>query len=81
MRDNFGFVCSNDRAVYTFCCENVVCHTISIKRNFETKHKQLFKDDSEKNEAPKKAVSRYEKQSSSFKKVVAVQIKVQKVAT
>ena len=67
---DFGFVCRNDRAVCTLCCENVVCCTSSIKRHFETKHKKLFKDDSEKHEALKKAVSRYEKQSSIFKKVV-----------
>ena len=56
--------------MYTICCENVVCRTSSIKRHFETKHKKLFKDDSEKNEALEKAVSRYEKQSSIFKKVI-----------
>ena len=67
---DFGFVCRNDRAVCTLCCENVVCRTSGIKRHFETKHKKLFKDDSEKHEALKKAVSRYEKQSSIFKKVV-----------
>ena len=44
--------------------------TSSIKRHFETKHKKLFKDDSEKNEALKKAASRYEKQSSIFKKAI-----------
>ena len=67
---DFGFVCRNDRAVCALCCENVVCRTSSIKRYFETKHKKLFKDDSEKNEALKKAVSRHEKQSSIFKKTI-----------
>ena len=78
---DFGFICRNDRAVCTLCCENVVCRTSRIKRHFETKHKKLFKDDSEKHEALKKAVSRYEKQSSIFKKLFAVQIKLRKVVT
>ena len=64
---DFGFVRRNDRAVCALCCENVVCRTSSIKRHFETKHKKLFKDDFEKNEALKKAISCYEKQSSIFK--------------
>ena len=67
---DFGFVCRNDRAVCALCCENVVCRTSSIKRHFESKRKKLFKNDSEKNEALKKAVSRYDKQSSIFKKVI-----------
>ena len=40
-----------------------------MKRHFETKHEKSFKDDAEKIESLKKAVSRYEKQSSTFKKV------------
>ena len=58
---DFGFVCRNERAVCTLCCENVVCRTSSIKRHFETKHQKSFKDDFERNEALKKAVSTYEK--------------------
>ena len=67
---DFGFASSKDRVVCTRCYENVVCRTSSTKRHFETQRKKLFKDNSEKNEALKKAVSRYEKQSSSFKKAV-----------
>ena len=63
---DFGFVCRNDKVVCALCCENVVCRISSIKRHFETKHKKLFKDYSEKNEGLKKAVSRYEKQNSIF---------------
>ena len=48
----------------------MVCRTSSIKRHFEIKHKKLSKDDSEKNKALKKAVARYEKQSSIFKKAI-----------
>ena len=55
---DFGIFCRNDRAVCALCCENVVCRTSSIKRHFEIKYKKLFKDDSEKNEALKKAVAR-----------------------
>ena len=52
------------------CCQNIDCRTSSIKRHFETKHKKSFKDDAEKIESLKKALSRYEKQSSIFKKVI-----------
>ena len=51
------------------CSQNVVCQTSSI-RHFETKHERSFKDDVGKIESLKKAVSRYEKQSSIFKKVI-----------
>ena len=68
---DFGFVSRDDRAVCAFCCQNIVCWTSSIKRHFETKHEKSFKDDAEKIESLKKAVSRYEKQSSIFKKVIS----------
>ena len=67
---DFGFVCRNNRAVCAILCENVICRTSSIKHHFKTKHKKLFKDDSENNEALKKEISRYEKQSSIFKKAI-----------
>ena len=51
----------------TLCCENVVCRTSSVKRHFETKHEKTFKDQADKVESIKRAVSRYEKQASSFK--------------
>ena len=51
-----------------------------VLRHCETNHEKLFRDDS-KNEALKKAVSRFENQSSILKKSFAVQIKVRKVAT
>ena len=53
------------------CCQNIVCRTSSIKRYFETKHEKFLKDDAEKIESLKKAASRYEKQSSIFKKVIS----------
>ena len=53
------------------CCQNIVCRTPSIKRHFETKHDKSFQDDAEKIELLKKAASRYEKQSSIFKKVIS----------
>ena len=62
------------------CCENDACRTSSIKRQFQTKHEKLLKDDSKKNEAFKKPVSRYE-QSSILEKSFAIQIKLRKVAT
>jgi hypothetical protein len=44
-----------------------VCRTSSVKRHFETKHEKTFKDQADKVESIKRAVSRYEKQASSFK--------------
>ena len=41
-----------------------------MKGRFETKHKRSFKDKTENFEALKKAVSRFEKQSSTFKRVI-----------
>uniref|UniRef100_H2YQ88 DUF4371 domain-containing protein n=1 Tax=Ciona savignyi TaxID=51511 RepID=H2YQ88_CIOSA len=67
---DFGFVSRDDRAVCALCCQNVVCRTSSLKRHFETKHEKSFKDDAEKKESLKKAVSRYQKQSSIFKKAI-----------
>ena len=52
------------------CCQNIDCRTSSIKRHFETKHEKSFKDDAEKIESLKKALSRCEMQSSIFKKVI-----------
>ena len=57
---DFGFVPRDDRAMCVFCCQNIVCPTSSTKRHFETKHEKSFKDDAEKIESQKKAVSRYE---------------------
>ena len=52
------------------CCQNIVCRTPSIK-HFETKHEKSFKDDAENIKSLKKVVSRYEKQSRIFKKVIS----------
>ena len=67
---DFGFVSRDDQTVCALCCQNVVCRTSSIKRHFETKHEKSFKDDAEKIESLKKAVSRYEKQSNIPKTVI-----------
>ena len=65
--DEYGFVYVKDRAVCTLCCDNVVCRTSSIKRHFEKHHEKLYKDPAERAEAVKRAVARYNKQSSSLK--------------
>ena len=44
-----------------------MCRTSSVKRHFETKHKKNFKDQADKAESIKRAVSRYDKQASSCK--------------
>lgn len=65
--NEFGFVQKGDRAICTVCCENVVCRTSSVRRHFETKHEKRFKDEADRAECIKRAVSRYEKQSVVFK--------------
>ena len=61
---------SRRQAVCALCSQSAVCRTSSIKRHFEIKHEKSFKNDAEKIESLKRAVSRYEKQSSIFKKVI-----------
>ena len=53
------------------CCQNIVFRTSSIKQHFETNHEKSIKDDARKIESLKKAVTRYEKQSSIFNKVIS----------
>ena len=67
---DFAFVSRDNQAVWALCCQNVVCRSLSTKRHFETKRERSIKDNAEKIEFLKKAVSRYEKQSSIFKKVI-----------
>ena len=44
-----------------------MCRTSSVKRHFETKHEKTFKDQADKAESIKHAVTRYDKQASSLK--------------
>ena len=67
---DFEFISPDNQAVCALCCQNVVCRTLSTKRHFETKHEKSIKDDAEKIECLKKAVSRYDKQNNTFKKVI-----------
>ena len=67
---DFGFVSPGNQVVCALCCQNVVCQTFSTERHFETKHEKSIKVDAEKIESLKKAISRYDKQSSIFKKVI-----------
>ena len=39
--ENYGMICSNDKAVCVLCSNTVVCRTSSVKRHFETNHKDL----------------------------------------
>lgn len=65
--DEYGFVFQKDRAVCVLCLENVVCRTSSVKRHFQTRHKEKFKDAADKAETIKKALGEYEKQTNSLK--------------
>ena len=67
---DFRFVSRDDQVVCALCCQNTVCRTSSIKGHFQTKQEKFLKDDAEKIESLKKAVSRYKKQSSIFEKVI-----------
>ena len=67
---DFGFVSRDNQTVCALCCPNVVCQTLSTKRRFETKHEKSIKDNAEKIESLKKAVYRYDRQSSIFNKVI-----------
>ena len=59
--EDYVFVFHKDHTVCTLCFENVVCRTSSVQRNFETRHERSFKDQADKGELIKPAVSRYEK--------------------
>ena len=63
--EEWGFVFQKDMC--TLCLENVVCRTSSVKRHFETKHKTTFKDEADKAESIKRAVSGYGKQANTLK--------------
>uniref|UniRef100_UPI00358FEE4E general transcription factor II-I repeat domain-containing protein 2-like n=1 Tax=Myxine glutinosa TaxID=7769 RepID=UPI00358FEE4E len=65
--EEWGFVFQKNRAVCALCFENVVCQTSSVKRHFETKHEKTFKDQADKAESIKRAVSRYGKQANTLK--------------
>ena len=40
--EEYGMICSDDKAVCVVCCNKVVCRTSSVKRHFETNHKDLY---------------------------------------
>ena len=67
---DFGFVSRYNQAVCGLYCQKVVCLTLGIKRHFEAKHEKSIMKDAENIEFLKKAVFRYDKQSSIFKKVI-----------
>uniref|UniRef100_UPI00358E5645 general transcription factor II-I repeat domain-containing protein 2-like n=1 Tax=Myxine glutinosa TaxID=7769 RepID=UPI00358E5645 len=55
------------RTVLCVLCFENVCRTSSVKRHFETKHEKTFKDQADKAESIKRAVSRYGKQANTLK--------------
>ena len=67
---DFGFVSQYNQAVCGLYCQKVVCLTLGIKRHFQAKHEKPIMNDAENIEFLKKAVFRYDKQSSIFKKVI-----------
>ena len=44
-----------------------MCRTLSVKHHFEIKHKKTLKDQADKAESIKRAVSRYDEQASSLR--------------
>lgn len=65
-RDEYGFVFQKDRAVCTFCLENVMCRTSSVKRHFETKHEKSFKDQGDKTQLDRAGLMDSEKPTSTL---------------
>ena len=79
----FWFVVLTEQYVHLYStlrrlrCEKFACRTSNIKRHFETKHEKLFKDDSKKIEAFRKAIFSISKKSFA----IGLQMKIRKVAT
>lgn len=65
--EEWGFVLQKDGAVCTLCFENVVCRMSNVKCHFQTKHQKTLRDEADKAESIKRAVSRYEKQTNTLK--------------
>ena len=70
--NEYGFVLGKDRAVCVLCLDNVVCRTSSVKRHFETRHQDEFKDTADKTETIKKALAGYGKQRNNMKEFTTV---------
>ena len=66
-RDDYGFIPQKDRAVCVLCLDAVVMRTSSVKRHFETTHEKSFKDEADKKESIKRALSAYDKQTNLLK--------------
>ncbi len=62
-----GFCAPEGPCCALLCLENVVCWTLSVKCHFETKHEKTLKDEADKAELIKRAVSRYEQQGRTLK--------------
>lgn len=51
---------------FAVCLENIVCLTSCVKRRFESKHEKSFKNQADRAESIRRAVSDYEKQTSTL---------------
>ena len=66
--EDYGMISSNDKALCVLCSDTVVCRTSSVKRHFETNHKDLnLKTKEEQKEVISKAVKERKIQSSKLK--------------
>ena len=64
-------ISSDDKAVWVLCCNKVVCRTSSVKRHFETNHKDLYlKTKEEQREIISKAYKEKKMQSSNLMKFI-----------
>ena len=69
--EDYGMICSNDKAVCVLCSNTVVCRTSSVKRHFETNHKDLnLKAKEEQKQVISKALKEKKIQSSNLMKFI-----------
>ena len=64
-------ISSDDKAVCVLCCNKVVCRTSSVKRHFETNHRDFYlKTKEEQREIISKAYKEKKMQSSNLMKFI-----------
>ena len=71
--EEYGMISSDDKAVCVLCCNKVVCRTSSVKRHFETNHKDLYlKTKEEQREIISKVSKEKKMQSSNLMKFIGM---------
>ena len=69
--EEYGMISNDDKAVCVLCYNKVVCRTSSVKRHFETNHKDLYlKTKEEQREIISKVCKEKKMQSSNLMKFI-----------